>query len=80
MKKIWLFLFFMTLSFLFLQCTPENEEEIVECEKIEIYNTIGVRIAEYENTDRIDGIETSGIYLLKITNKGIIGYDRIVVK
>ena len=51
-----------------------------ECEKIEIYNTIGVRIAEYENTDRIDGIETSGIYLLKITNKGIIGYDRIVVK
>lgn len=42
MKKIWLLLFFMTLSFLFIQCTPENEEEIVECEKIEIKGQISM--------------------------------------
>ena len=51
-----------------------------ECDKVEIYNTLGVKIAEYENINSIEGIETSGVYLIKIINEGAIKYDRIIVR
>ena len=51
-----------------------------ECERIEIYNSLGVKVSEYENVNHIDGIETAGIYVIKIINKGTIKYDRIIVR
>ena len=51
-----------------------------ECERVEIYNSLGVKVSEYENVNRIDGIETAGIYVIKIINKCTIKYDRIIVR
>jgi len=51
-----------------------------ECERVEIYNSLGVKVSEYENINHIDGIETAGIYVIKIINKGTIKYDRIIVR
>ncbi|MBQ2906748.1 MAG: leucine-rich repeat domain-containing protein [Bacteroidales bacterium] len=51
-----------------------------ECERIEIYNSLGVKVSEYENINHIDGIETAGIYVIKIINKSTIKYDRIIVR
>ena len=51
-----------------------------ECDKVEIYNSLGVKVYEYENVDHIDGIETSGVYMIKTINDGIIKYERVVVK
>ena len=52
----------------------------VECEKIEVYNSLGVKISEYENVNHIDGIETSGVYMIKVIMNGDVKYDRIVVR
>ena len=51
-----------------------------ECDKVEIYNSMGVKVSEYENVNRIEGIETAGIYVIKIINENAIKYDRIVVR
>ena len=39
-------------------------------DRVEVYNSLGVKVAEYTNADRIDGIETSGIYVIKGFNDG----------
>ena len=51
-----------------------------ECEKVEVYNSLGVKISEYENVNYIDGIETSGVYMIKVIINGDVKYDRIVVR
>ena len=51
-----------------------------ECDNVEIYNALGVRIAEYENVSKIDGIETSGVYVIKVTEQGNVKYNRIIVR
>ncbi|MBE6343270.1 MAG: T9SS type A sorting domain-containing protein [Lentimicrobiaceae bacterium] len=51
-----------------------------ECEKVEVYNSLGVKISEYENVSHIDGIETSGVYMIKVIINGDVKYDRIVVR
>lgn len=51
-----------------------------ECEKVEVYNSLGVKISEYENVSHIDGIETSGVYMIKVIMNGDVKYDRIVVR
>ena len=51
-----------------------------ECEKVEVYNPLGVKISEYENVNHIDGIETSGVYMIKVIMNGDVKYDRIVVR
>ena len=62
---------------------PANVNDAInftrEYEKVEIYNALGVKIAEYENRDYIDGIENAGIYVIKITDDGMTEYDRIIV-
>ena len=37
-------------------------------DRVEVYNSLGVKVAEYANTDRIDGIETTGIYVIRVFN------------
>lgn len=51
-----------------------------ECELVEIYNALGVKVKEYENVSKIDGIESTGVYVLKIHREGEVRYGRIVVK
>ena len=50
------------------------------CDKVEVFNALGVKVAEYQNVDSIDAIETAGIYVIRITNNGNIQNCRLVVK
>ena len=50
------------------------------CEKVEIFNALGVKVAEYQNVDSIDAFETAGIYVIRLTNGGEIKHTRLVVK
>ena len=49
-------------------------------DRVEVYNSLGVKIAEYTNTDKIDGIETSGIYVIKGFNDGNVGCCKLGIK
>ena len=50
------------------------------CDKVEIYNALGVKVAEYQNVDTLDAIETAGIYVIRVTNDGDVKHCRLVVK
>ena len=50
------------------------------CEKVEIFNALGVKVAEYQNVDSIDAFETAGIYVIRLTNGGEIKHTRLVVR
>ena len=49
-------------------------------DRVEIYNILGVKIAEYSNVNKIDGIETSGVYMIRLTNGEEAINCRIVVE
>ena len=49
-------------------------------DKVEVYNSIGVRIADYSNVDSIDGMETAGIYIIRVVNDKDVKFSRIVVR
>ena len=63
---------------------PVNRDSAIEFEttfdKVEVYNSLGVVVAEYANVDRIDGIETTGIYVIKVTNDNVVKHCRVIVK
>ncbi len=48
-------------------------------DRVEVYNSLGVKIAEYTNTDKIDGIETSGIYFIKGFNDGNVVCCKLII-
>ena len=50
------------------------------CETVEVFNTLGVKVAEYHYVDTIDAFETAGIYMIRITNNGNVQNCRVVVK
>ena len=50
------------------------------CDKVEVFNTLGVKVAEYQNVDTIDAFETAGIYVIRVTNNGNVKHCRLVVK
>ena len=50
------------------------------CDTVEVFNALGVKVAEYQNVDSIDALETAGIYVIKITNDGNVQNCRLVVK
>jgi len=50
------------------------------CDKVEVFNALGVKVAEYQNVDSIDALETAGIYVIRITNNGNVQNCRLVVK
>ena len=50
------------------------------CDIVEVYNALGVKVAEYQNVDTIDALETAGIYVIRITNNGNVQNCRLVVK
>ena len=50
------------------------------CDTVEVFNALGVKVAEYQNVDSIDALETAGIYVIRITNDGNVQNCRLVVK
>ena len=50
------------------------------CDKVEVFNALGVKVAEYQNVDSIDALETAGIYVIRITNDSNVQNCRLVVK
>ena len=73
-----------TIETLSIYPNPVGEREEIrlggEYDVVEVYNSIGVKVAEYKNVSKIDGLETSGVYVIKIVEDDKIAYDRIVVK
>ena len=49
-------------------------------DKVEVYNSIGVMVAEYLNVDKIDGMETAGVYMIRLTNNNMTVNSRIIVR
>ena len=50
------------------------------CDKVEVFNALGVKVAEYHNVDSIDAFETAGIYVIRITDNGDVKHCRLIVK
>ncbi len=50
------------------------------CDTVEVFNALGVKVAEYQNVDTVDALETAGIYVIRITNNGNVQNCRLIVK
>ena len=50
------------------------------CDKVEVFNALGVKVVEYQNVDTIDALEAAGIYVIRVTNNGNVKHCRLVVK
>ena len=50
------------------------------CDRVEVFNALGVKVAEYHNVDSIDAFETAGIYVIRITDNGNVHNCRLAVK
>ena len=49
-------------------------------EMVEVYNALGVKVAIYENVDKIESLETTGIYVIKVVNGSESRYCRVIVR
>ena len=49
-------------------------------DRVEVYNSVGAKVAEYADTDFIEGIETAGVYVIKAVNGNDVRNCRIVVR
>lgn len=50
------------------------------CERVEVYNSLGVKIADYKNVGTIEGIDIPGVYIINAVNKNNVKYCRLIVK
>ena len=50
------------------------------CDNVEVFNALGVKVAEYQNVDTIDALETAGVYVIRVTINGETRNCRLVVK
>ncbi|MBR5780458.1 MAG: T9SS type A sorting domain-containing protein [Bacteroidales bacterium] len=50
------------------------------CDNVEVFNALGVKVAEYQNVDTIDALETAGVYVIRLTINGETRNCRLVVK
>ena len=50
------------------------------CDKVEVFNALGAKVAEYQNVDSIDALETAGIYVIRITNDSNVQNCKLVVR
>lgn len=50
------------------------------CDKVEVFNALGVKVAEYTNVDSIDAIETAGVYVIRLTIDNSARNCRLIVK
>ena len=49
-------------------------------DRVEVYNSVGAKVAEYFDTDKIEGIETAGVYVVKVVAGSDVRNCRIIVK
>ena len=49
-------------------------------DRVEVYNSVGAKIAEYTDIDKIEGIETAGVYVIKVVAGSDVRNCRIVVR
>ena len=49
-------------------------------DRVEVYNSVGAKVAEYADTDFIKGIETAGVYVIKAVDGNDVRNCRIIVK
>ena len=49
-------------------------------DRVEVYNSVGVKVAEYDDTDVIEGFETAGVYVIIGVNGKDIRNSRIIVR
>ena len=47
---------------------------------VEVFNSLGAKVAEYRNVDRIEGIEAAGVYVIRVTNDSAVQNCRLIVK
>jgi hypothetical protein len=50
------------------------------CDMVEVFNSLGAKVAEYSNVDRIDGVEAAGVYVIRVTNGSTVQNCRLIVK
>ncbi|MBQ5688733.1 MAG: T9SS type A sorting domain-containing protein, partial [Bacteroidales bacterium] len=50
------------------------------CDKVEVFNSLGVKVAEYQNVNTIEALETAGVYVIRVTNNDNVQNCRLVVK
>ncbi len=50
------------------------------CDRVEVYNSVGVKVAEYDNVNTIDGIDVPGVYIINAVSKNGVKYCRLIVK
>lgn len=59
----------------------DNEIHIgTVCDRVEVYNSVGVKVAEYDNVNTIDGIDVPGVYIINAVSKNGVKYCRLIVK
>ena len=49
-------------------------------EMVEVYNALGVKVAIYEDVDKIESLKTAGVYVIKIINDNEARYCRVIIK
>ena len=47
---------------------------------VEVFNSLGAKVAEYRNVDRIEGMEAAGVYVIRVTNDSAVQNCRLIVK
>ena len=47
---------------------------------VEVFNSLGAKVAEYRNVDRIEGMEAAGVYVIRVTNDSTVQNCRLIVK
>jgi hypothetical protein len=50
------------------------------CDMVEVFNSLGVKVAEYRNVETIDGIEEAGVYVIRVTNGETVKNCRLIVR
>ena len=63
---------------------PTNVNHVINlgmiCDRVEVYNSAGVKLADYSNVDEIDGLDAAGIYIIRIINDKDVMNSRIIVR
>ena len=73
-----------TLDMINIYPNPTTRDRAINlqatCDNVEVFNALGVKVAEYQNVDSIDALETAGIYVIRVTINGEVKNCRLVVK
>ncbi len=73
-----------TLDMINIYPNPTTRDRAISlqatCDNVEVFNALGVKVAEYQNVDTIDALETAGVYVIRVTINGEVKNCRLVVE